>query len=80
MIAKDEMMQLVDHIDYWHPEGTATTVCCLVFKNGFTELGWASCADPKEFNEDKGKEFALESAIENSLRYLAWVKADQRQN
>ena len=77
MSVKDELMRLVDHVDYWQPEGATVMVCCLVFKNGITELGWASCMDPKNFDEKKGREFALESAVEKSLCYLAWAKAEQ---
>lgn len=78
MINRNDVMNLVDHIEYWRPEGTYTTVCCLIFKSGFTELGWSQCADSEDFDPEKGKEYALECAVEQSLKYLVWDKARQR--
>lgn len=78
MIKRDEVLDLVVHVEYWHPKGTCTTVCCLIFQSGFTELGWSQCADPEDFDPEKGKEYALDCAVEQSLKYLAWDKARQR--
>ena len=80
MINRTDVMNLVDHIEYWRPDGTYTTVCCLIFKSGFTELGWSQCADPKDFDAEKGEKFALADAIDRSLKYIAWEKAHQRGN
>lgn len=45
MLNKDDLLDLIVHVEYWHPKGTCTTVCCLIFQSGFTELGWSQCAD-----------------------------------
>lgn len=80
MINRDEVLDLVVHVEYWHPKGTCTTVCCLIFRSGFTELGWSQCADPEDFDAEKGKKYALDDAIDRSLKYVAWEKAHQRGN
>lgn len=77
MISRDDVMDRLVHTDFWHVKGTCTTVCCLIFRSGFTELGWSQCADPEEFDPEKGKEYALDCAVEQSLKYLAWDKARQ---
>ena len=78
MITKEELMEKVERIDYWQPKGTTTTVCCLIFKNGFTTLGQSACADWAEFDAEKGKQYAFENAVENSFRFLAWDRAQKR--
>lgn len=78
MIKREDLLSLVDRIEYWCPDGTYTTVCCLIFKSGFTELGCSQCADPEDFDAEKGKKYALDDAVEHALKYLAWDKACQR--
>lgn len=78
MINRDDVMSLVDRIEYWRSDGTYTTVCCLIFKSGFTELGWSQCADPEDFDAEKGKKYAFDDAVERALKYLAWDKACRR--
>lgn len=78
MITRDDVMDRLVHTDFWHVKGTCTTVCCLIFRSGFTELGWSQCADPKDFDAEKGEKFALADAIDRSLKYIAWEKANQR--
>ena len=55
MIKRDDVMDRLVHTDFWHVKGTCTTVCCLIFRSGFTELGWSQCADPKDFDAEKGE-------------------------
>lgn len=78
MINRDEVLDLVVHVEYWHPKGTLTTVCCLIFRSGFTELGWSQCSDREDFDAEKGKKYAFDDAVERALRYVAWDKANQR--
>lgn len=78
MITKEDVLERVASIDYWRPALTNTTICCLRFKNGFTQIGWCSCAKGSGFDIEKGKEIALARAIENSYCYLAWEKANEQ--
>lgn len=80
MISKEELMQRVDRVDYWHPAKTTVTVCCLVFKNGISVLGSSACANPKEFDSELGKKYALDDAVERSLGFIAWEQANERQS
>lgn len=43
-------------------EGTTTTVCCLLLRNGFTVVGESACADPRNFNEELGRKIAYDNA------------------
>lgn len=42
--------------------GTTTTVCCLTLRNGFTVIGESACADPRNFNEELGRQIAHDNA------------------
>ena len=43
-------------------EGTTTTVCCLILRNGFTVVGTSACASPENFDEELGRKIAREDA------------------
>lgn len=78
MIDKQTVIDSIKRVEYWHPEGTSLTVCCLVFKNGFVQTGESCASNPKEFNEDLGKQFAYDDAITKSFKYFAWDEANSR--
>lgn len=40
------------------------TVCTIVTKNGFTFVGTSGCVDPRNYDEQRGRELAREKAIE----------------
>ena len=80
MISKEDLLARIDRKEYWQVPGTALTVCCLVFKNGFVQTGESCAANPDEFNAELGKQYAFEDAISKSLRYLAWEQANERKS
>lgn len=43
-------------------EGTTTTVCCLLLRNGFTVIGESACASPANFDAELGKRIARDNA------------------
>ncbi|ABK54416.1 gp48 [Escherichia phage N4] len=43
---------------------STTTVCALVLSNGFTITGKSACVDPNTFNEELGKKYAYEQAVD----------------
>ncbi len=45
-------------------EGTTTTVCCLLLKNGSTVIGESACVSPENFDEEVGREIAYKNARE----------------
>lgn len=53
---------------YWIPEGTVTTVCCLVLKNEFTVIGMSAPASPSNFDPELGREIARRNAREQIWR------------
>lgn len=44
--------------------GKKTTVCLLTAKNGFEIVGTSACVDPKNFNEEIGRFYALKDALD----------------
>lgn len=52
-IAKEESYKL----------GVKTTAVVLTLKNGFEVIGTASCVNPAEYNEEIGKKFARDRAL-----------------
>ena len=63
-----QVEKMVKQADYWHVPDTNTTVCCLTFKNGFTEIGVYRGDD----GEIVANQAAYKDAINNSSRYLLW--------
>lgn len=58
-----------EHIDatihsvvYWHPTGTALTVCVLTLKNRFQVIGHSAAASPENYDEEIGQKIAYENA------------------
>lgn len=45
------------------PHDTLLTFCILTLDNGFTVTGESACADPLKFNEEDGKKYARQAAI-----------------
>lgn len=76
MSMKEQVESMIKQADYWRVPNTNTTVCCLTFKNGFTEIG--VCHDFDEYDEVESSRVAYENAINNSLRYLAWQQKDSK--
>lgn len=58
-----EIQKKVVAEDYHVFPGTATTVCCLTLENGFTVVGEAAAADPRNFRRDVGRRISRDKAI-----------------
>ena len=77
---RSEVSSRVVRTEYWSVPSTTTTVCCIIFDNGYTEIGVSSCVDDDEYNVERGKEIAYANAIDNAICYLAWEKRNERMN
>lgn len=63
-VTLESMLSKVKHEQYFHPETTPSmTICIVTMDNGFVVIGKAAPADPANFNEDLGREFARADAI-----------------
>lgn len=50
--------------DYHVFPNTQLTICCIVLKNGYTEIGESACVSPENFNVSIGRNIAYENAVE----------------
>ena len=66
----------IEGAQYHHFEGSTTTVCLLKLKNGFTIVGQSACANPDNFDEELGRQLALDDAKQQCYRYLAFRMLD----
>lgn len=49
--------------EYYHVfDGSTTTICCLILKNGFTVIGESSAVSPNNFDAELGRKIARQSA------------------
>lgn len=48
------------------------TLCILVLRNGFTVTGESACANPEEFDAEKGRQYARENAVEKAWPLLVY--------
>lgn len=62
--------------DYWHVEGTTTTVCVLTLRgnnrDGWTTTGTSGCYDPANFDPAFGRAAAYRTAREAVFSLLAY--------
>ncbi len=64
---------LIDRAEYSVPPGTATTVCTLILKSGFTVTDTAACnVDPSLFDPEIGMQFAYSKAVDQLYQLLAF--------
>lgn len=64
MMTMEDIESLVQAEQYHVFPGTTMTVCCLTLKSGFAVIGYSACIYPEDFNEDLGREFSREHAID----------------
>lgn len=57
---------------YFNFPNTPVTVCCLKFKNGAYAVGKSMCINPKNFNDEVGRNCAREKAIDEAFPMLAY--------
>lgn len=56
---------------------SVVTICVIVFKNGFVQIGQSAPADPENFNTELGRKFAREDAIRKSWPLFGFALCDQ---
>lgn len=61
-ITNADVHEQVVKADYFVFPGTTLTICALHLKNGFIVTGESACASPENFNEELGREIALNNA------------------
>lgn len=61
-VTSDRIDDVIKEVHYHVFPGTTITVCCLITHTGFSIVGESACADPTNFREATGKEFAYQKA------------------
>ncbi len=61
-LTKQDLLNCIVKEEY-QKMGAKTTVCVLTLKNGFEIVGTSACVDPKNFNEQMGKEISKDVAV-----------------
>lgn len=63
-VTLESLKDKVAHSEFWRPEYSPTsTVCALTTTTGYTVFGSSGCADPDNFDAEKGQHFAFEDAL-----------------
>ncbi len=63
-VTLDSIKEKVSHTEFIYPEGAPHFTLAVVYlNNGFIVTGESAPADPENFDEQLGKEFAYENAI-----------------
>lgn len=76
-VSLESMKSQVDTVEYIYPETIPhMTIAIVVLKNGYALQGMSAPADPTNFNEEKGKEFAYEDALRKLWPLEAYVMRD----
>lgn len=73
-VSLESMKDRVDTVEYLYPESIPhMTIAVVLLKNGYALQGMSAPADPANFNEEKGKEFAYEDAMRKLWALEAYV-------
>jgi hypothetical protein len=63
-VTLDSMKSRIVDEEYIHPElFPKLTICCILLDNGFVLVGKSAPADPGNFNEELGRNFAKDDAL-----------------
>jgi hypothetical protein len=68
----------IKEVEYIHPKGhPSMTIAVLYHKNGFVFVGKSAPADPDNFNEDLGKQYAYEDAVRQIWGFEGFLLREQ---
>ena len=71
------MKERVASVEYIHPESLPHgTIAIVLLDNGYALQGWSAPADPENFNEELGKQYAYEDALRKLWPLEAYVMRD----
>jgi hypothetical protein len=63
-ISLQKIIDKIDHIDYFSPpRHPHLTICLITMKNNFIAIGDSAPADPLNYDETLGRQFAYENAV-----------------
>ena len=65
--------ELIDRVDFYRVPGTATMICSIILKSGFTVVDHASCKDPRNFDEDLAKRLSFSKARDRIFALEAYA-------
>ena len=73
-VSLEAMKRRVTDVEYIRPHIIPhVTICIVVLDNGYALQGMSAPADPENFNEEKGREFAFEDAMRKMWPLEAYV-------
>lgn len=76
-VSLDMMKSRVASVEYIYPKSIPhMTIAIVLLDNGYALQGMSAPADPQNFNEDKGREFAYEDALRKLWALEAYVMRD----
>lgn len=64
-LTKLDIISKIAAVEYVFLSDRKTTLCQLTLVNGFTVLGYSSCASPDNFDVSKGQTVAYNNAVNN---------------
>ena len=63
-ISLQKILDKIHHVDYFNPpRHPHFTICMITMQNGFVALGESAPADPLNYDETLGRQFAYENAV-----------------
>jgi hypothetical protein len=73
----NKMKALVANVEYINPESIPhATIAIVILDNGYALQGWSAPADPENFNEELGQQYAYEDALRKMWALEAYVMRD----
>lgn len=77
-VTKESIEQRIKSVDYLVLPGTTVTICSITMLNGFSVRGESACVDPRNFNEEIGREIAYRNAFDKLWAFEGYLLAESR--
>lgn len=76
-LTQEDIENAVKKEQFYVFPGTTLTVCCLTLINGYTVTGESACADPENFDEAVGQEYAYKAAESKIWQLEGYLLKDE---
>ena len=61
-LTPDAIDEKIVGAQFWHVDGTTTTICAMVLTNGTVVVGKSACVSAENFDEELGRQIAYDDA------------------
>lgn len=77
-VTKESIERRIVDVGYLVLPGSTVTICNITLENGFSVRGESACIDPRNFNEEIGRNIAYRNAFDKLWSLEGYLLAERR--